>query len=152
RVVAGFAQIQMLGAHFAESLETAKQAIELARAVGARDIEGHALNTLGHDRAMLGDLDGGLADLQEAYEIAASARILDDIGRARANWVWSLQTAGRLEESIALAEIALAETARFGLVRFFGTHLMAGAAEDLYRLGRWDECEAMIRQALQANP
>jgi DNA-binding CsgD family transcriptional regulator len=152
RVVAGYAQILMLGARYADSLAVADNALAVARAVGARDIEGHALNTRGQDRAMLGDLEAGLADLQEAYRIAKEVRNVDDIGRARANWIWALQAAGRYDESIPLAEESIAEATALGLVRMFGAHLMAGAADDLYRLGRWDEADAMAHRAEHANP
>jgi DNA-binding CsgD family transcriptional regulator len=152
RVVAGYAQILMLGARYADSLAVAQNALDVARAVGARDIEGHALNTRGQDRAMLGELDEGMADLQESYRIALDVRNVDDIGRARANWIWALQAAGRYDESIPLAEESIVEATALGLVRMFGAHLMAGAADDLYRLGRWDEGEAMVRRAEHANP
>ena len=152
RVVAGYAQILMLGARYADSLSVAENAREVARAGGARDIEGHALTTRGQDRAMLGDLEEGVADLEEAYRIAKEVRNVDDIGRARANWIWALQAAGRYDESIPLAEASIAEATALGLVRMFGAHLMAGAADDLYRLGRWDEAEAMARRAEHANP
>lgn len=152
RVVAGYAQILMLGARYAESLAVAQNALEVARAVGARDIEGHALNTRGQDRAMLGELEEGLADLQESYRIALEVRNVDDIGRARANWIWALQAVGRYDESIALAEESIVEATALGLARMFGAHLMAGASDDLYRLGRWDEGEAMARRAEHVNP
>ena len=152
RVVAGFAQIRMLGARFAESLEHANAALTIARAVGAHDIEGHALNTRGQDRAILGDVDGGLEDLLRSYEIARDVGTVDDIGRAQANVVWVLQSVGRHEDAIQHALEAIEQTIALGLVRMFGAHLMANAAEDLYRLGRWDEAAAQIRRAQDANP
>jgi DNA-binding CsgD family transcriptional regulator/tetratricopeptide (TPR) repeat protein len=152
RVIAGYGQILMLSARFAESLAFCEEAIEIARAVGARDIEGHATNTRGHDRAMLGDVEGGLEDLRAASGIADEVHILDDLGRANANTVWILQSAGRHEEAIELAQVGIAMTARLGLLRFFGTHLMAGAAEDLFRLGRWDEADAMVLRGEEAGP
>ena len=48
RAMAGLAQILMLGARFEESRTWANDALAAARAVGARDVEGHALNTRGH--------------------------------------------------------------------------------------------------------
>jgi DNA-binding CsgD family transcriptional regulator len=152
RVVAGFAQIRMLGARFTESLEFAEMARTIARTVGAREIEGHALNTRGQDRSILGDVDGGIKDIHESYEIARDVGTVDDIGRALANEVWALQSVGRHEEAIELAMAGIEETIALGHVRMFGAHLMANAAEDLYRLGRWDEAVALIRQAQDANP
>ncbi|HEY7132264.1 MAG TPA: AAA family ATPase, partial [Candidatus Limnocylindrales bacterium] len=57
RALAGLAQILMLGARFEESRTLAIQAMTMARSIGARDIEGHALNTGAMDRAMAGEID-----------------------------------------------------------------------------------------------
>src|SRR6185312_15441874 len=53
RAVAGLAQILMLGGRFAESKALAEEALALARAVGARELEGHALDTCAVDNAVL---------------------------------------------------------------------------------------------------
>jgi DNA-binding CsgD family transcriptional regulator len=152
RAVAGRAQIVMLSGRFAESRVLAEEALTLARAVGARDIEGHALNTRGLDRGVGGDVSGAIEDLQTALAIGEETGIVDDIGRAYANWVWVLDVAGRLEEAVAVAELGIATTERLGLVRFFGTHLLCNVADYLYRLGRWDEAEQAIRRAGEAGP
>ncbi len=152
RAMAGLAQILMLGGRFEESRGLAEEALVLARAVGARDIEGHALNTRGPDRSVAGEVDAALEDLGAALAIAEEVGIVDDIGRAYANRIWVLDTAGRLEEAVAVAEVGIETSERLGLVRFFGTHMLCGAADYLYRLGRWDECERAVRRAHEAGP
>jgi DNA-binding CsgD family transcriptional regulator len=152
RAVAGLAQILMLGGRFDESWALAEDALALARAVGARDIEGHALNTLAADRAAFGDVDGALEDMAAALRIAEAVGIVDDIGRAYANWTWILDFAGRLEEAVAMAEAGVAMSERMGLMRFFGTHLLCNAGDYLYRLGRWDESEQAVRRAGEIGP
>jgi len=152
RAVAGLAQIRMLGARFAEALTLAQEALTLARAAGAREIEGHALNTRGHSRAIEGDVEGGLADLDASLAIAEELGVVDDIGRAYANKTWVLETAGRLEEAIEMARVGIATVERLGLLRFFGTHMLCGEADYQYRLGRWDESERVIRRAEDVGP
>ena len=152
RVVAGLAQILMLGGHFSESRPLAEEALVLARAVDARDTEGHALNTLGVDRGIDGDMDGSLADLAAALAIAEAADIVDDIGRAYANQAWMLDSAGRLEEAVAVAEAGIVMSERVGLMRFFGTHLLCNKADELYRLGRWDESARALQRAEDVGP
>ena len=49
----------MLSARYQESRERCEQAIEVARAVGARREEGYALNTLGGDLSRLGEPRSG---------------------------------------------------------------------------------------------
>ena len=37
-------------------------------------------------------------------------------------------------------------------MRFFGSHILCNAGDDLYRLGRWDESEQALRRAEEVNP
>ena len=152
RAIAGLAQILMLGGRYPESLERAEEALRLARAVGARDIEGHAQNTRGVCRSNGGEIEEGIADLRAALVIAEETGIVDDIGRAYANWIWVLEAAGRLEEAAALAEVGVARSERLGLMRMFGAHLLCGAADYLFRLGRWEESERAMRRADHVSP
>src|SRR5204862_436047 len=82
RAVAGLAQILTLGARFEDARALAEEALILARAVGARDIEGHAQDTLGLDRAAAGEIEPALDDIRAALAIAREAGNLDDMGRA----------------------------------------------------------------------
>ncbi len=152
RAVAGLAQIRMLGARFAEALVLAEEALAVARASGAREIEGHALNTRGHSRAIEGDVDGGLADLDASLAIAEELGVVDDIGRAYANKTWVLETAGQLEAAIETASLGVATVERLGLLRFFGTHMLCGEADYQYRLGHWEQSERLIRRAEDVGP
>ncbi len=152
RAVAGFAQTLMLGGRFEESLALANDARLIARAVGARDIEGHAVNTRGVDRAVGGDVEGGLEDLRLALAMAEEAGVVDDIGRAHANRVMVLDLADRLEEAIDAAGLGVASAEHLGSLRFWGAHLLCNAADALYRLGRWDESERAMRRAEEMNP
>ena len=152
RAVAGLAQIVMLGGFYAESRDLAEEALGLARAVGARDIEGHALDTRALTRSVAGDIDGAIVDLRDALAIAEDFDILDDIGRAHANWAWALDVAGRLEEAVEVARDGITVSERLGLMRFFGTHLLCNAGDYLYRLGRWSEAEQAVGRADDVGP
>ena len=131
----------------------AEEALGIARAVGARDLEGHALNTRGQDRAAAaGQVAEGLEDLRMARAIANDVGIVDDIGRAYANEVWVLELAGRLSDAIALAEEGTATMQRLGVMRMFGAHLLSNQADFEFLLGRWDESERSSRRADAAAP
>jgi DNA-binding CsgD family transcriptional regulator len=147
RALAGFAQILMLGRGYEESRGLAEEAVALARSTGARQIEGHALNTLAEDRVHDGEVDTALDELADALRIAREVDNLDDIGRAFGNRIDVLDVAGRLEEGIALAFEAVEIVRGLGLLTFFGTHYLCNAANLLYKVGRWDESEAAARQA-----
>ena len=73
RVVAAEGQLLMLRGHAREAIARCEEALAVARAVGARAEEGHALNTLGACRSGLGEHDAGEACLREALAIALRA-------------------------------------------------------------------------------
>ena len=75
----------MLIDRWSESLAVCERAVAMARAVGARQVEGHALNTLGLDRAVIGDCANATAPLEEAIAIAREVANADDIGRGYVN-------------------------------------------------------------------
>ncbi len=152
RAMAGLAQILMLAARFDESRTWANDALAAARAVGARDVEGHALNTRGIGRSTFGEIEEAIEDLRVALGIAEEVGSVDDIGRAHANLVWVLDVAGRLEEAVETAWVGFHTSERLGLMRFFGTHLLCGISDDLYRLGRWDESEEALQRATEIGP
>ncbi len=147
RALAGLAQILMLHRRFDESRALAEDAISLARATGARQIEGHALNTRGLDRALGGEVDEALEDMDHALHIAEEVGSVEDIGRAYANWIDVLYLAGRLEEGTQMALDATEVVRQLGVMTFYGAHYLVYAANFLFRLGRWDEAQIAARRA-----
>ncbi len=61
---------------FDAALEAGEESLRLARALGLRDLEASALNTLGHVRRERGDLAGSIRAMAEAAELFRS---LDDL-------------------------------------------------------------------------
>jgi DNA-binding CsgD family transcriptional regulator/tetratricopeptide (TPR) repeat protein len=146
RALAGLAQILNLQDRYAEARPLAEEAVVLARAASASQIEGHALNSRAVARSQEGDIDGAMEDLDAALRIAQAIGDVDDIGRAYTNQVWVLKVGGRYEEAIALAFEAVNVARRLGFLAFLGTHLLCNAADLLFHLGRWEESEAAVHQ------
>jgi tetratricopeptide (TPR) repeat protein len=139
RVLAGLGQALMLRARFAEAAKVCEEAIAVARAVGARVVEGHALNTLGTAIVRLDQVDRGLACLEEARRLAAELGAAKDEARACVNLSDILEDLGRLEESVAVAAEGMEVAAAAGLRRTFGAFLAGNAASSLCNLGRWED-------------
>ena len=85
RVLSGYGQILMLLDRWSESLALCERAVAIARDVGARQVEGHALNTLGLDLAVVGAVPDAISPLEEALAIAREVANADDIGRGYVN-------------------------------------------------------------------
>jgi DNA-binding CsgD family transcriptional regulator/tetratricopeptide (TPR) repeat protein len=138
-VLAAHARMIMMTTRWADAADLATTAVSVARQVGARADEAHAVGTLGSCLAMLGDSESGLVHLREALSI--STQIGDRIG------VWRMSTnlsdvlfhIGSLTEA---ADVALAAMVTFrdgGLSPEQHDSLLGNGLEPLFWLGRWDE-------------
>src|SRR3954447_23018824 len=147
-VLAALAQARMLIGQIEDSRRLAEEAIEIARAVGDRAVESHALNTLGVDIAALGDRQGGLVALRQSLAIELERRSSDDLHRAYTNLGDVLDQDGRLDESIAIALEGVEMARETGTTRSWAGFLLSEAAKRCWRLGRLEEADRMLRQAL----
>jgi DNA-binding CsgD family transcriptional regulator len=149
-VLAAHGAALMREGQFEASRVRCQEAILVARSVGARAQEGHALNTLGCDLAALGDLEGGIAALRHAHTVAEETGIFDDISRAYYNLSGVLTiTAGRPEDALEVSQQGLQRMRELGLELAVPGHILRGnVAWTLWLLGRWQEAENLTRDAL----
>jgi DNA-binding CsgD family transcriptional regulator/tetratricopeptide (TPR) repeat protein len=153
RVLAARGQGLMLLSHHQESRECCEEAIAIAREVGARAEEGHALNTLGCDLAYLGDPAAAFGHLVAARRIAEEVGDLDDLARAYLNLSEVLaRPLNRLDEALELAREGIDLSRRVGLAGDYGVSLQTNAADVLFGLGRWEEAAAVLHDAEDRNP
>ncbi len=147
-VLAGLAQARMLVGQIENSRGLAEEAIRIARAVGDRDVEAHALNTLGVDIGALGERTRGIASLRESLGIALEQGDPDALHRAYTNLGDLLDQDGRLEESIEMAHEGVDMARKTGTTRSWAGFLYGEAAKRCWRLGRLEEAERLIEQAV----
>lgn len=147
RVTAGMAQLLMILARFEESLRYCDQALANARAVGDAATESHVTNTLGVNKAYLGDIEGGLSLLWSARDMAEQAGAVEDVGRAYANLVDVLHVAGRDQEAADLGRSTFEYHRQHGLTAVYGAGGLTYAGWALHHLARWPEALATLEQA-----
>jgi DNA-binding NarL/FixJ family response regulator len=150
-VLASLAQILMLRGDLSDSRELADQAIAIARAVGDRAVEAHALNTLGVDIASVGRRQEGIAFLRESLAIELSLGPSDNLQRTYTNLSDLLDQDGRVEEGLELALQGVRVAAEQGMTRGWAAFLLAEAANRCTRLGRMDDARRMIDEALDSG-
>jgi DNA-binding CsgD family transcriptional regulator/tetratricopeptide (TPR) repeat protein len=151
RVLAGLAQVLMLGGRYSESLPIAREANEIARATGERQLEGHSGTTLGIDLvyASPADEETGIQIIRDAMKIAEEVRDVDDIGRSYACLSSALDVVGRVEEGMQAALDGAERMRELGLSATYGAFVQMNAADGMTSLGRWDEA---LRLAEAAEP
>ena len=143
----------MLMAQYRKSRAACEEAVAMARRVGVRAEEGHALNSLALDLAYLGQVDEGITGLLEARKIAEEVGDFDDIGRAYLNLAeLLLGAADRPRDAVDIAREGLETTRRLGLARDYGVSLQAIAATAMFALGHWRAAEQMLREAEELQP
>lgn len=150
RVLGAHAQILMLRGHPRESRARCEQAIEVARTVGARAEEGHALDTLGVDVSSLGDRARGIELLTEAKAIAEEIGWVDEIGRVYVNLSEEIDWDGRTADAVELTLEGAEAMRRLG-ARSYVVFLETEAAHRLYRLGRLEEADRAVRRVREAG-
>jgi DNA-binding CsgD family transcriptional regulator/tetratricopeptide (TPR) repeat protein len=138
-VLAAHASMIMMTTRMADAVGLARTAVSVARQVGARVEEAHAVGTLGACLAMLGDTEEGLVHLREALSI--SIQVGDRIGvwRTSTNLSDVLFHAGSLTDAADVVVVAMATLRDGGLSPEQHDSLLGNGLEPLFWLGRWDE-------------
>jgi DNA-binding CsgD family transcriptional regulator len=151
RVLAGHGTELMRQAQYSASRALCEQAIEAARAVGAQAEEGRALNTLGCDLAGLGNQEGGIAALRQALALSEVAGDFDDLYRAYYNLSMALgYDEGRPQEGLKVARRGLERMRQLGLdLALPGGGLREAMAWQLWDIGRWQEAQELVSEALR---
>ena len=136
----------MVAWRHAESLPIAKQALALARDLGAGEAEVRALTVLGSDLVYLGRGEAGLAHFRQALQLAEE--IGDHLGldRAYTNLTDALTMLGRPVESARQGQTGLEAMRRYGIE---STLLVSNLIESQLAIGQWDQAERLSSAALR---
>jgi DNA-binding CsgD family transcriptional regulator/tetratricopeptide (TPR) repeat protein len=134
-----------------ESRACAEDSLAMARQAGGRSEEGYARNVLGLALAFLGDPAEGERQIREAKRIADEIGVAEDEARAYAHLAEVLRIQGRIADAFGVMLEGEKLAARMGMTGSFGHGMSLFAAEDLVRLGRWDEAAERLRWTGRLN-
>jgi DNA-binding NarL/FixJ family response regulator len=148
RVLAAWGIALMLKPRYEQARAVCEEVIAVARGIGAVEEELTGLVTLATALAGLGDVEDGLVTFQHARRLAEGTGNVFHQLRVATNLSDLLYHQGRLEEGLATALEGAELARRHGLGRTRGAALLGNACECLIALGRWDEAEPLIREAL----
>jgi ATP/maltotriose-dependent transcriptional regulator MalT len=148
RVLAAHAQALWLAGRIREAAGRAEKALAVARQVGARPEEAHALDMVGTCVADRGDLATAISYLQDARRMAEEVSYPQAIARACLNLGSVLRRAGRLQESWEATCQGYEAASRFGIQRAMGSFLTANMASHLFDTGRWQDADRLLGEVL----
>lgn len=148
-VLAAEAQALMLCGHTSKSRAECAEALEIARSVGARHVEANVLNTMIPNFSLAGEIDHAIEAMTDALAMARELGLAEEIGRSYVNGSDALDQAGRVRDSIALANEGITVCARFGADALFGDFLRGEITGRLLRAGDWEDAEALLQDLLE---
>jgi DNA-binding CsgD family transcriptional regulator/tetratricopeptide (TPR) repeat protein len=134
----------MLQSRYTDAVTCCREAIAVAVAVDAPDLEGHARNTLGVCLTHLGEPDDGLDQLSTALRIAKAREDTWELGRTYVNFSDALLNSGRWSEA---AEIGMEGVHVCRGLGYGRTTCMCAAGNTLaalVRLGRWPDADRLV--------
>ena len=144
RVLGHLAQWLMMADRDRDAVGRAKQALAVARTVGARAEEGHALD-------ILGSCTENTEYLVEARRIAEEVGNAEGIVRAYLNLGSTLWNLGRLPEAHKVSLRGLAVARELGLEWAMGSVLTAHVTAQLFEFGDWKESDRVLAGALERD-
>lgn len=135
-----------------EAKATAKEALDMARAVGSRVDEGVARAVDGWVDVVLGNVDGGFSALRDAVEIAEDAGDFSGMALGSALLSFMADWVGRLPESRDAAWQGYQKVVAHGVQRIYGPTLLGHAVSALIALGDWDEADRLVARGFEDDP
>ncbi len=132
--------------------QVAERAVAAARATGATEEEADASISLGLADCYLRTTDEGPEAIQSGLALALGQNVPMTALRGYVNLSDVLELRGRHAEAAEVAREGLLLADRVGMVRALGAYLIGNLAEPLLRLGRWDEVDGLLAQALSSVP
>lgn len=140
----------MIESRLDEATTVAHEALAAAERLGSTRFASTATNIAGISVAHNGDVEGGLALLARAGELAAD----DPASQLRylVNASDMQYLVGNFDEAVRLAEQGLGEARLRGVERSSGVILASNAVDPLLALGEWQRAEALTERALALDP
>jgi DNA-binding CsgD family transcriptional regulator/tetratricopeptide (TPR) repeat protein len=145
RVLAGYGKSLMMIGQPRESIPVCREAVAMSRVVGARDVEGNVLGTLGYVLCEF-DAEEGIAMCREACEIGLSLGNAEIVARASLLLTSALcDVHPELAIEAGLQAFELARQRGYGSSH--GVTDLCIVIDAMYIKGRWDEAETVADRA-----
>lgn len=148
RALCGEGRMLVMRSRNEEARQRCEEALVVARAAGARDEEGVALNYLGSALAFLGDYGQAISHLREAVRIAREAPAAARGCPEYENLSEVLAEAGTAERGFEVALEGIGVARELGVERSYGVVLLGRAALCALALGRIDDADRLTEHAL----
>ena len=152
RVLDFLASVLVLRGRAGRARDAAAEALEIAVAAGATEVEASAGSTLGWALCLTGDYREALTRLYAAKALAEQAADQWQLARAHLNLAKAHAGLGEYDAAIETATAGLELCRANGVERTLGGVLYIYLISSLHAIGRWDEALAATDRALDLDP
>ena len=142
------AQVCMLAFDVAGAVEWGERALDVARRVGDRDTEIHALNNVGSALALGGDYQDGIALLERSRDLALAADAHEHVARAYTNLASTSTTTRHLAQAERYLEDGIAYCTERDLDSWVH-YMRAWEPQVAADLGRYERAERLAADLLR---
>lgn len=141
-------QLHMLSSRPEEGIRWGEKAIALAEELGDERTRVHALNNIGVSLSEVGEIERGLASLEESLERALRLGLAFDTARACNNMAEILLVLGRIERAMEMYRLGVRKGEESGadLSRGF---VFGNMGAILTFQGKWTEAEEMLARGMR---
>ena len=151
-IVAHRAGMEMVEGRLIRSMANATEAASLAHGSNVPAQEAMAIGIIGWDRALLGDVEGGLGVFRQALAVAEDRGGVEGVALGRSRLAALLDRVGRPAEALNVATEGYAWATAMGVARTYGGILLATEASACFELGRWDQADRATALGLERGP
>ncbi len=151
-VLAALANAYQRLSYMSDASRLALPAVAAAQTLGRPDQEAEALITLGGTQVYGGSAEAGLVTLRDGLTLALRIDAPMTALRAYVNLSDSLEAMGRHADAAEVAATGNELAVRTGLTQIYGAYLTGNRVESLMHLGRWDDVDRMLAEALEGRP
>ena len=143
-VLSGLGRVYAETDRQADAVALCEEALSVARAAGASEVESRALVPLGTSLVLLGDVQTGLATIRRARDRAAALGDVHEVAGASVWLTGTLFMAGLGDEAAAVGLDAETYAVRHGLSARWVPAVLFWTIFALLERGRWDEAAAAL--------
>ena len=147
RILAIASTFEAMWSRMDRAIVLGREALEMARKIGAKREEGLALNPLAIAAFARGDQEASLEMMNQSLELALQTEVPDDVGRAYSNLTWSYVLAGELPKAVEVGRRSWAYLSARGLQRTYGVMTLGNLAGALIESGEWAEANKILETA-----
>ena len=151
RALAGLGQVYMDQGYWERARTLVEEALERARTIGARQLEGHALISLSIILANYGEHQPARTAAEEGLAIAIEVGNPEDVGRSYSALGEVMAKNGSPDAALAVSLKGVDVAVEYGMTKSYGTYFRYASVEYAFECGDWEEVAHQLAESNRSS-